>query len=472
MTVTHEIPDYFRADAFEDTAAADDLMAEGEKHRGQARMAYRLAAANRSNLMYVRGIGWHVWDGQRWAEDDKDRAKNAVLETLRRALADSIDDKELRNDVRKCESSAGISGVLDIASALPALRASIAELDSDPYLLNCSNGTLDLRTRELRPHSPADRITRVTRGAYNMRCDRQHWNTFLGSVLPDQDEREYLQRVIGQSVYGAVREHLFPVLTGTGQNGKGTAYGAITNAMGDYATIINPDILMASERGGGGPEMMTLLGARLVIGSETEEGRQLDAATMKRLTGGDELTARRLYQEPVKWSPTHQLVYVTNHLPKVKGNDPAVWRRVRVVPFDIVVPDSQRDPELPEKLKHSADAILTWAVEGWYAYEDLGGMHEPASVVNATDAYQTESDALKRFIQDECVTGPHVHVAARELFHAWTAWAAKEGADSMNERTFGKALDGVGYESRRTKTGMVRSGIALRVEEPENEGWV
>jgi putative DNA primase/helicase len=302
--------------------------------------------------------------------------------------------------------------------------------------------------------------------------DRGHWNKFLISVLPDQDEREYLQRVIGQSVYGAVREHLFPVLTGTGQNGKGTAYGAITNAMGDYATIINPDILMTSERGGGGPEMMTLLGARLVIGSETEEGRQLDAATMKRLTGGDELTARRLYQEPVKWSPTHQLVYVTNHLPKVKGNDPAVWRRVRVVPFDIVVPNDQRDPELPEKLKLSADAILTWAVEGWYAYEDMGGMHEPSSVVNATDAYQTESDGLKRFIQSECVTGPHVHVAARELYSAWSAWAITDGADQMNERAFAKALDGMGYETRRTKAGMVRSGIALRADEPENGGWV
>jgi putative DNA primase/helicase len=464
------IPDYFLAEAFDDMATADDLTAEGEKHRGQARMAYRLAAANSSRLMYVRGIGWHVWDGQRWAEDEKDHAKNTVLETLRRALADSIDDKELRTDVRKCESAAGISGVLEIASALPALRASIAELDSDPYLLNCSNGTLDLRTRELRPHSPADRITRVTRGAYNMMCDGGHWNAFLQAVLPDKEEREYLQRVIGQSVYGSVREHLFPVLTGTGQNGKGTAYGAITNAMGDYATIINPDILMTSERGGGGPEMMTLLGARLVIGSETEEGRQLDAATMKRLTGGDELTARRLYQEPVKWSPTHQLVYVTNHLPKVKGNDPAVWRRVRVIPFDIVVADSQRDPELPEKLKLSADAILTWAVEGWYAYEDLGGMHEPASVVNATDQYQTESDAVKRFIQAECITGPYVHAKTRELFHAWTVWAASEGADPLKETPFAKELDRLGYAAKRTTAGMVRQGIGLRADDDENEG--
>lgn len=442
---------------------------EGEKHRGQARMAYRLAAAYGSRLMYVRGIGWHVWDGERWAEDEKDTAKTAVLDILRQALAESLDDKELRADVRKCESASGVAGVLDLASALPALRAAIVDLDADPYLLNCANGTLDLRTRQLRPHNPADRITRVTRGAYDPTADRTTWDGFLASVLPDDEERAYLQRVIGQSAYGRVREHLFPVLTGSGSNGKGTAYGAITNALGDYATIINPDLLMASERSSGGPEMMTLLGARLVVGSETEEGRQLDAATMKRLTGGDEMTARRLYQEPVRWIPTHQLIYVTNHLPKVKGNDPAVWRRIRVVPFDVVVAEADRDQTLPERLELSADAILTWAVQGWFNYEDQGGMNEPDSVRLATDNYQTESDAVKRFIQAECVTGPYAHAKTRDLHHAWTTWAAADGADPLKETPFAKELDRLGYEARRTSAGMVRAGIGLRAED-ENEG--
>lgn len=465
------IPDYFQASAFDGVAATDDITAEGEQHRGHARMAYRLAAAYRSSLMYVRGIGWHVWDGKRWAEDEKDTTKNAVLDVLRRALAESLDDKDLRNDVRKCESSSGVSGVLDLASALPALRASINDLDADPHLLNCANGTLDLRTRQLRAHDPADRITRVTRGAYDQASDRTTWNNFLSGVLPDADERAYLQRVIGQSAYGRVREHLFPVLTGSGSNGKGTAYGAITNALGNYATIINPELLMVSERGGGGPEMMTLLGARLAFGSETEEGRMLGAATMKRLTGGDELTARRLYQEPVSWLPTHQLVYVTNHLPKVKGNDPAVWRRIRVVPFDVVVSEAQRDQTLPERLELSADAILTWAVEGWFDYEDNGGMNEPDTVRRATDAYQTESDALKRFIQSECTTSPHVHVTTRELFGAWTKWAAADGADTLSERAFAKELDRLGYEARKTRIGATRAGICLRADEPEKGRW-
>lgn len=444
--------------------------ARGESgHRGQVRLALRLAEAYGSRLMFVGGIGWLVWDGHRWAVDEKDAAKMAVLDVLRRALAESLDDKELRSDVRKCESSSGISGVLDIASALPSLRAAVADLDAEPHLLNFPNGTLDLRTRQLRPHDPADRITRVTRGAYDPEADRTTWDAFLAAVLPDAEVRSYFQRVVGQSAYGRVREHLFAVLTGSGSNGKGTTYGAITNALGDYATVINPELLMGSERGSGGPEMMVLLGARLVIGSETEEGRQLDAALMKRLTGGDQLTARRLYHEPVKWTPSHQLVYVTNHLPRVRGNDPAVWRRVRVIPFDVVVSDDVRDQTLPERLELSAGAIATWVVQGWFDYEDLGGMNEPATVRRATEEYQTASDAVKRFIQSECVTGPYVHATTRSLYQSWTIWASADGADPLKETPFAKELDRLGYAAKRTSAGMIRQGLGLRVDD-QNEG--
>src|SRR5699024_3374371 len=134
-------------------------------------------------------------DGTRWIRDEKDVASTAVLDVLRAALAESLDDKELRADVRKCETANGISGVLSIASALPALRVAALDLDADPYLFNCANGTLDLRTRELRPHNPAARITRVARGAYTPDAAPGIWGTFLESILPAATERDYLQRV-------------------------------------------------------------------------------------------------------------------------------------------------------------------------------------------------------------------------------------------------------------------------------------
>ncbi|GFG65420.1 hypothetical protein MKUB_29100 [Mycobacterium kubicae] len=154
--------------------------AEQAKHSGQVRMAYLLAAAYENKLLHVHGIGWHQWDGRRWAADDTGAAHRAVLDVLRRALAESLGDRELRADVRKCESAAGLAGVLEIAAALTVFAATVRDLDADPYLLNTANGTLDLRTQELRPHNPADRITKVCRGAYhprrhNQQCGRRSW---------------------------------------------------------------------------------------------------------------------------------------------------------------------------------------------------------------------------------------------------------------------------------------------------------
>lgn len=458
-----------------DREHADQPMSEtiGEQHRGQVRIAYRLARANAHNLMFVRGFGWHTWDGTRWIRDEKDYASTAVLDVLRAALAESLDDKELRADVRKCETANGISGVLAIASALPALRVAALDLDADPYLFNCANGTLDLRTRTLRAHNPGDRLTRVARGAYQPNAPTGDWEDFLGSILPKKTERDYLQRVIGQSVFGAVREHLFPVLTGTGANGKGTAYGAIANAMGDYATIIDPSLLMSNGRGSSGPEMMQLFGARLVIGSETEEGKQLDSALMKRMTGGDAITARNLYEPPITWDPSHQIIYVTNHPPVVKGDDAAVWRRIKVIPFDVVVPEDQRDAQLPERLTLAADTIVTWAIGGWFAYEDQGGMGEPDAVLRATDAYQTESDPVKRFTLDYCVTGPHVSAQARALFTAWQSWAISDGAPALTEKAFGEQLDRLGFEGKRTNMGKIRAGIGIPADPDgtKSDGW-
>ncbi|MDQ2757172.1 MAG: phage/plasmid primase, P4 family [Actinomycetota bacterium] len=443
----------------------------GEQHSGQVRMAYRLAARFADELLHVHGIGWHYFDGKRWAEDETGHARRAVLAVLRDALAESVADKQLRSDVSRCESDAGISGVLGIASALVEFTATVRDLDADPYLLNCANGTLDLRSRDLRDHDPRDRLTKVTTGAYDPAADTSVWDAFLATVLPDEAVRDYLRRVVGLSVYGRVKEHLLPILIGTGANGKGTAYGAITNALGDYATVISPELLLVRERSGvGGPELMTLLGSRLVIASETEEGRKLDEALTKRLTGGDELTARRLYREPVTWHPSHQIVYVSNSLPNVKGNDPAVWRRLRVVPFDVVVPPQDRDPDLPERLALHADAVLSWVIAGHYDYEDHGGMREPASVLRATGDYQAESDAVARFVSEACEVGLHLHAGTRDLYSAWQRWA-HGNSEPLTERTFCKELDRLGFEARKTKTGARRAGLALPADDLEDSQW-
>lgn len=445
--------------------------AGGEIHSGQIRMAYRFASMFKGKMLWVHGVGWHYWDSTRWAEDTKGNAERAVMKVLQEALKESVGgDKKLRTDVTRCESATGIKGVLSIAATLEEFAYTAEQMDEDPYLVNCANGTLDLRDRVLRPHNPDDKNTKLARGAYDPSLDKSAWRTFLEQVLPDEDERNYFQRVIGQAVYGGVREHLFPVLTGTGANGKGTAYGAICSAFGDYATVINPDMLMVHDRGGvGGPEMMVLRGARLVVASELGKDRTLDDSLMKRLTGGDKLTARHLFKEPVTWTPTHQLVYVSNHKPKTQGDDAAVWRRMRIIPFNVVIPEAERDMTLGETLSLYSDAIFTWAVEGFFDHEDNGGMREPAAVLKATERYQHENDDIARFIEDRCDTGRALSVSVAELWIAWLTWRDEEGCEILSKRAFGMAIDKRGFTSAYAYNVKVRKGLSLKSREDSTE---
>lgn len=442
----------------------------GEAHGGQLRMAYRLARGYADRLLHVKGLGWHVWDGRRWAEDDLGGADDAVRSILRDALAESLGDLELRKDVRRCESANGISGVLEIASTMPTFAATIAQLDSDPYLLNCANGTFNLQTGALLPHNPADRITKVTNASYRPGQCGQLWEGFLDRVLPDEDVRGFLQRYVGMALCGKVLEHRLAILTGTGRNGKGVTYGALAHALGDYAGSAEPDLLL--HRDNAHPTgQMDLRGMRWVVVSESDKGRNLAEATVKRLTGGDKIKARRMRQDFVEFDPSHTVALITNHLPKVSGDDPALWARLRVVPFGVVVPEEEQDPRLGEKLESEADAILTWAVDGWAAYRDGGGLAEPEAVREATSAYKADSDAVGRFLADCTIKNPHMQVAVGDLFDAWSAWAADDGAEPMGKKAFGEAMNKRGYSVARTSGGRhVRKGLGLAAGEGQEWG--
>ncbi|ORV86749.1 hypothetical protein AWC11_17055 [Mycobacterium interjectum] len=432
-------------------------------HRGQARMAYRLADRYAGQLLHVTGLGWHKWAGTHWAFDDRGAAKRAVLAELRQALAESLDDKELRADVRKCESAAGVAGVLDLAAALTPFAAAVADLDGDAYLLNVANGTLDLRTLELRPHDPADRITKVSRGAYRADARSQLWTSFLAQVLPDEEVRGFLQRLAGVGLVGAVCEHVLAILTGVGANGKSVLDKAIRYSLGDYACTAEPDLFMHRE-GAHPTGEMDLRGVRWVAVSESDKDRRLAEATMKRLTGGDTIRARRMRQDFVEFTPSHTPLLITNHLPKVSGDDGAVWRRLRVIPFEVVIPEDQQDRELDARLQLEADGILAWAVAGYRDY-CTRGLDEPASVREATDTWHRNSDALGRFIADRCVTGELMRATTAQLHEAFTLWQTQDGCEPMSLRAFGLTLDKRGYPAGAPVHGKRwRKGIALQVE--------
>ena len=442
------------------------------KSYGQLRMAYWLARVHGDRLLYAHDLRqWHVWDGTRWAPDTKHAAGQYAIDCLHDALDASMTDPDLRQTVRMCQTANAVEGILRLAESMPEFAVTSEDLDQDPYLVNVANGTVDLHTMELRPHDPADRLTKVTRGEWHperVGTVETRWDTFLAQVLPDEDVRRYFQAFVGLSLCGAAREQIFTIATGKGANGKGVAYNAILHALADYGHAAESTLFMQSRgnANSASPAMFALMGKRFVVVSETERDQPLATALMKSLTGGDPITARALHRMPVTFAPTFTPLMVTNYLPKIDGTDPAAWRRIRVIPFDVVVPEAERDPELGAKLEaqEEADAVLGWALDGWTDYA-ANGMPKAEAVMQATDAYRRESDTVARFIADRCVVQSAARATLTDLYAEYEVWSREDGADALHKRQFSEQVEGLGFEKRRGSAGMQFRGLGIAVEE-------
>jgi putative DNA primase/helicase len=434
------------------------LAEEGESV-GQLLVAERFVEDNADRLRYVHNVGWHEWDGGRWDLRQDGTETRAIIATVKGAASDP-DDAELAKIGKATQRSvSGMEAILRTARALAPISTTHDRLDADPHLFNTPGGTCDLRTGEMRPHSQSDLITRVAgRGSGS---DGAEWAAFLERVLPGSDVRSFVQRLIGYSMYGKVTEHVMPIFTGTGANGKGTFRDAIRAAFGDYADEADPELLMESKNDRHGAFKMKLRGKRLVFCSETERGRSFAEATMKRLVGGDPIEANYMRQNPITFDPSHTLIMLTNHLPTVSGDDPAIWRRILVVPFDIVIPLSEQDGELSSRLRAAAPEIIDWAFEGWRQYGQQG-LNPPEAVRVRTAQYKSNSDSMARFL-DDC-TEPYdtVTVGARDLFAAWTKWCHETGESAGTETAFGNEMTRRGFVKRHTERGRRYVGITLR----------
>lgn len=410
---------------------------------GQSMVAEALVTANPGKFMFVPGVGWHVYDGRVWDTFDNGAEKlveQAVVNTARSMItgAANIDGKDARNQVlqaagRALSTDAHLRGVVAFASRHPDVLVGMRDLNAGPFLLNCANGTLELLSGTLRPHDPADRLTKITTANYDPELVGSRWQTFLLESLGDPELITAVQQLMGgPGLMGQVREHVLPVIYGRGGSGKGTFINAIADVLGGYAIAAEPDLVM--RRTGAHPTgEMDLHGVRLAFVSESDEGRQLAASTMKRLTGGDKIRARKMRQDFTEFDATHLLVLITNHLPVMPtGDDPAIWRRVRVIPFDTV--PTTIDRRLPDRLAAESDAILTWLVAGFTDYWNRQEITWPTSVLDATAAYRSGSDLLGAFLDD--VTVPNTAMTTRmgEVYRRWRSWLASNAPDGKPGR--------------------------------------
>jgi putative DNA primase/helicase len=449
---------------------ADPLPEEPKTELGYAR---RLIQVYGSQLRYVPAWRrWLVWDGKRWAHDTTGQAARWMKSVARRITADAIampEGKErdaAMNLARRAESAAGVSGALTLAGTEDEIVVTPDELDADPFLLNCANGTLDLRTGDRRDHDPADLLTKMAGAAFRPDAKGEAFAAFLQKVQTDRAMQLFLRRLSGVALEGRVTEHILPIHCGVGANGKTTFINAVDRALGDYSDAADPELLIARSFDAHPTGVADLFGLRLAILHESDRGRRLAEGTVKRLTGGERLKARRMREDFWSFDPSHTFVMLTNHKPVISGTDEGIWRRIKLVPWDVVIPADERDEELGDRLALEADYILTWLVRGYQDWHEHG-LGEPEQVIQATAEYRAESDALARFLEQRCLTGKHFRVQSSELFAAWQKWCAGEGEDPGSQTAFSTTLVNLGYDKHATNTGKVWKGLGLAAEDSE-----
>jgi putative DNA primase/helicase len=409
----------------EDAGKGPDLLRQLHNDHGNAE---RLIAIYGSDLRYCHGFKkWLVWDGMRWAVDDTDQArrlaKMAMLEFLKQAIDRGAGEKAEKFaraslDVRR------IGSMLSMAECEIFVRPT--DLDTDPFALNFLNGTVDLRTGELREHERSDFITKLVRYRYVPSAACPKWLAFLAQVMggghnaseADLDRARrlvaYLRRALGYSLTGTTIEKAVFIPFGTGDNGKSTMLSTFRHLVEEYSHLLQVDTLMVrQESNNTQADLADLRGARFVQTSETEEGQRLAQGKLKRITQGmGKIKATRKYENPIEFPETHKLWIDTNRKPTIRDvDDKATFNRLHPIPFAVTIPKDQIDKELPEKLLSEAEGILAWAAEGarlWHA-EGLG---KPAEVEAAKDKWREDMDQLGRFVDERCVTGEGCRASA------------------------------------------------------------
>lgn len=448
--------------------------------------AERLVEQHGEDLRYCHPWQkWLAWDGRRWRVDVTAEVRRRAKETARsiysEASAVSGNDqaaemrrKELGAWARRSEARERRSAMIELAQSERRIPVLPEQLDADPWLFNCLNGVLDLRTGRLHPHQRNDLFTKLAPVAYEPEAKCPTWLAFLHSIMDGNRELiGFLQRFAGYALTGVIREHVLVICYGTGSNGKSTFLETLISLMGDYAWQAPPDLLMLKSLGAHPTDVAGLFGVRFAACIETASGRRLDEARMKMLTGGDQVTARRMREDFWTFRPTHKLALGTNHKPVVATTDHGTWRRQKLVPFTVTIPTEEQDRLLPEKLRAELNGILRWAVEGCLAWQRQG-LGDAEAIREATEAWRDESDVLGGFLAACCELAPRATVSVRELYARFIGYCEATGEDPLRQKPFGQRLAERGFAAVKG-TGGVRLWRGLRLAPPKGQlvrqGW-
>jgi putative DNA primase/helicase len=408
-----------------------------------------------------------AWDGQRWVLDDEARWQRAAADTARLMFENASaelraagDDKDKAQRARvkiawaaKSHGAARLAAMVNLAQTFESVIVRHDVLDADAWALNVSNGTIDLRTGKLRDHCRADLLTKIAPVTYDENAKAPTWDAFLNRAMGGDTELvAYLQRLIGYALSGNVSEHVLGFFFGPGANGKTTFLGTTHTLLGDYSSPA-PRGLLFRARGERHPtELATLHGRRFVTCSEVEEGMAFDESLVKDLTGADPIECRRMREDFWTFAPTHKLFLAGNHKPSVRGDDEGIWRRIRLVPWLVTIPEAERDTELPEKLRAELPGILAWAVRGCLAWQK-DGLATPQAVIDASAEYRKESDLLGQFFGASVVFEPEGRIGKKELRELYSTWCTEVGTEPLGAKRFAGRLREKGVREAAIRQG-------------------
>lgn len=411
----------------------------GTYGRTDAANARRFIYFAQGAYKFIPDVGWHKWDGTRYVFDKEKAIWQAAVDAAELCEIAGANGDQLKW-AQQSQNKDRIISCLAIAGTDPDVLVSAIEMDAQPNDLCTPAGIVNLLTGEIRPASKnSDLNTRSTIVAPK-RIATPLWNDFLKRVIQDQERIDYLQELLGASLFGDSRYHVLPVMAGSGANGKSTLLDVVSGILGDYSASMPENFLLDSSNSTHPTEIARLRGVRFAMASETRPDGKFNESRVKMLTGGDMLSARFMNQNFFDFKPTHTLFLAVNHLPAVKSGGDGFWRRLRKLDFRVTIPkEEQRENFAQQMIEEEGPGILQWMVDGAVRVTNAG-FHEPESVKLSTLEYRHEEDHIAKFIDERIVVAANGTATKTAVFNAYRDWCAENGEKPITQNALNREV--------------------------------
>lgn len=424
---------------------------------------------------YCRTWGiWLLWDGMRWKPDETGEVEEWGRQVIRKIPEEAAQEQDDDNRSKilkfaaKCCHRNYLDNMLRMAQTMPGIPVTPEQMDRDIWLLNCQNGTLNLKTGQLKPHDPLDMLTKITPVSYIPGAKAPTFMKFMNRIFNgNKDLISFIQRAAGYSLTGSTMEQVLFLCYGTGANGKSTMINTLCDVVGDYGTSTPMSTFIDRQAGAATNDIARMRGMRLITALETNKGGSLDEAVVKQLTGGDPVTARFLHKEFFEFIPTFKFWLGFNHRPLIKGTDYGIWRRIKLIPFEETISDDEKDKSLPDKLKNEYSGILNWMVQGCMDWQN-NGLRCPQEVEAATEEYRSDMDVFGDFLKACCVLNSTYKVQGDVFYKRYQQYCWESGLKPVSAKKIVTIMKERGFQ---TEEGRSRRyfwlGLDLIPEEPD-----